>query len=153
MAVYRHTFVLAAPLATVAAWHSSTQALHYLSPPPIIVQFQRQDPLQDGAISEFTLWFGPLPVRWRAEHSAVKPFAGFTDTQTVGPLRYWQHTHRFTALGPAQTQIEDVVEYEHYAGWRGWFSRVMFAPLMLRFIFFYREAIIRRLLAPALPKI
>jgi hypothetical protein len=43
------------------------------------------EPLAEGSISDFTLWFGPLPIRWTARHSHIDPLHGFTDTQVRGP--------------------------------------------------------------------
>ena len=92
----------------------------------------------------FTLWFGPLPVRWHARHSAVGP-NGFTDTQISGPMRSWVHTHRFTPLNDKQTEVSEHIVLEHHAGWRGWLSRLLFAPPGLRVLFAYRRWVTRRL--------
>ena len=54
--------------------------------------------IREGAVADFTLWFGPLPLRWTAVHSEVSAQHGFTDTQQRGPLASWRHTHRFEAL-------------------------------------------------------
>jgi ligand-binding SRPBCC domain-containing protein len=144
------TFTVPAPLTAVVAFHHDAHALPRLSPPLLFTQMHRVDPMQEGAIAEFTLWFGPLPIRWTALHTDVHPGQGFTDTQTAGPLRYWRHTHRFDALAPSLTQVTDHVEYEHHPGLRGLFTRVLFNPLALRVLFLYRAWATRRFTAPPL---
>src|SRR5436309_2383717 len=130
---FDYTFIVPAPLAAVAAFHHDARALPRLTPPPIHVQLHRVDPLAEGAIADFTLWFGPLPVRWLARHSQVDPLHGFTDTQESGPLKFWQHTHRFEALDAASTRVSEHVAYRHHGGWRGLFSRLLYNQPALRF--------------------
>ncbi len=142
--IFERSFVVKAPLARVAAFHRDTRVLRRLTPPPVIVQLHHSEPLRDGAVAEFTLWFGPLPVRWRALHSEVDEQRGFTDTQVRGPLRFWQHRHAFQARRSGTTLITDRIEYEHHPGVRGWLSRVLFGRLALRFNFAYRAWITRR---------
>ncbi len=132
-------FTVPAPLSRVAAFHHDTRALRRLTPPPILVQLHHVEPLAEGSLSEFTLWFGPLPVRWQAVHSGVDPLHGFTDTQRRGPMRYWKHTHRYSAVDDRLTRVLEQIEYSHHPGWRGLLSRVLFSPLALRLLFAYRR--------------
>ena len=140
------SFTVRAPLASVAAFHSDTRALKRLTPPPIFVQLHHVEPLGDGSIADFTLWFGPLPVRWTAVHSEVDPQHGFTDTQRSGPMKFWKHSHRFEAVGAHVTRVSEHIEYAHHSGWRGLLSRLLFNPLALRFLFAYRRLVTRRAL-------
>ena len=146
MLVFEHAFKVRAPLARVAAFHRDTRALKRLTPPPLLVQLHRVDPLAEGAVAEFTLWFGPWPVRWQAVHSGVDEQRGFTDTQARGPLRHWRHTHSFRALDVAHTLVADRIEYQHYPGLRGVLSRLLFARLGLRLLFAFRAWATRRAL-------
>jgi ligand-binding SRPBCC domain-containing protein len=143
MSLFTHSFLVNAPLAAVAAFHRDARALKQLSPPPMVVQLHTVEPLAEGSLAEFTLWLGPLPIRWRAIHSQVEKLRGFTDTQTRGPMRFWKHTHTFAPEGDGRTRVNDRVEYEHHTGWRGLFTRLVFAPLSLRFLFFYRATATR----------
>lgn len=136
---FHYRFIVRAPLETVAEFHRDPRALRRLTPPPIWVQFHHLEPLAENSIAEFSLWFGPFPVRWRALHTNVHPLSGFTDTQIQGPLRYWQHTHTFSALDPQTTQISETIEYEHPQGWRGLLTRLLYSPIALRVLFFYRQ--------------
>ena len=148
--VFDHNFTVNAPLAAVAAFHRDARVLPRLTPPPIRVQLHRVDPLGEGAIAAFTLWFGPLPVRWVAVHSQVDTLRGFTDTQRSGPLKFWRHTHAFAALDTSTTRVSEHVEYEHHAGWRGWLSRLLYNRPALEFLFAYRAWVTRRATRAAL---
>jgi ligand-binding SRPBCC domain-containing protein len=144
-----HAFTVRAPVADVADFHGDTVALQRLTPPPVWVQLGRVEPLSDGSVAEFTLWFGPLPIRWVAVHSDVDPRHGFTDTQQAGPLRHWRHVHRFEALDAGTTRVTERLEYAHHADRRGWLTRVLFNAPALRLMFMYRGLITRRALERA----
>ena len=143
MPEFKHSFTVEAPVAVVAAFHHDTRALQELTPLPIIAHIHAAEPLAEGSRASFTLWFGPLPVRWQAVHSDVGP-QGFTDTQVRGPLKSWRHTHRFTPLGPQRTLVEDHVVYEHHRGARGLLSRLLFARPGLLYLFTARQWLTRR---------
>ena len=143
MPTFETSFTVNAPLESVAAFHTDTSALKILNPPFIIVQLHRVDPMANGSISEFTLWMGPLPIRWRAIHSDVGP-NGFTDTLEVGPMASWRHTHRFEAIDKDTSQIHEHIEYEYPSGWRGLTSRILFGHLGLTALFTYRKWATRR---------
>jgi len=143
MPEFKHSFLVDAPLEKVAAFHRDTRVLKQLTPLPIVARIHRFEPLAEGSRADFTLWFGPFPVRWQAVHSDVGRH-GFTDTQTRGPLKSWQHTHRFTAVGPGRTRVDDRIVYEHDAGWRGLVSRLLFAPPGLLYLFTARKLLTRR---------
>ena len=138
MPTFKTSFTVNAPLEAVAAFHADTSALKILNPPFIIVQLHRVEPMADGSISEFTLWMGPLPIRWRAIHSDVGP-NGFTDSLDDGPMATWRHTHRFEAIDDYKTQIHEQIEYEYPSGWRGLAPRILFGHLGLTALFTYRK--------------
>ena len=66
MPTFDYSFTVDAPLDAVRRFHSDTSALLRLTPPPTIVQLQSIEPLAEGSVSKFTLWFGFLPLRWTA---------------------------------------------------------------------------------------
>ncbi len=143
MPIFETSFTVKAALADVAAFHDDTRALKKLNPPPIVVQLHRVDPLGEGSVSEFTLWLGPLPIRWQAVHSDVGPY-GFTDTQASGPLAYWVHTHSFTAVDAQTTRVHERIVYTYAPGLKGLFSRLLFGKAGLTFLFAYRAWATRR---------
>lgn len=145
MPVFDYSFEVRAPLEAVQAFHASTSALRRLTPPPLIVQLHSIEPLSEGSTSKFTLWMGPFPIRWTAVHRGVSD-NGFTDVQTEGPARKWEHTHTFTEVGASLTRIDEHVEFEHGSGLVGWFTRFMFAHANLWILFTYRKLATRRAL-------
>ncbi len=143
---FHYQFEVPASQAAVAQFHRDTRALRWLTPPPLLVQFHYLEPMAEGSIAEFTLWFGPFPVRWRAVHSQVDLLKGFTDTQVKGPLRFWRHRHSFDALDDQRTRIREDIEYEFPSGMAGWWTRLVYSPFALRLLFTYRGWITRWLL-------
>lgn len=137
---YQHRFTVNAPLTAVADFHRDTRALRDLSPPPMIVQFNDVAPLAEGSIADFTMWLGPLPVHWVAEHTQVDPLHGFVDTQKQGPFRAWRHQHQFRALDEQTTEVIDSIEAEY----GNLVSRFMWANLPI--LFAYRAWRTRRAL-------
>ena len=142
MITFDFKFMVHAPKTAVADFHHDTRILKKLSPPPIFAQIHRFEPLGEGSEAEFTLWFGPLPLRWLAVHSNVSS-SGFTDTQASGPLKHWQHTHRFTAVSPHTTQIHEHIEYSHKPGLPGLLSRLLFNKAGLFALFTARKWLTR----------
>lgn len=144
MPVFNTSFTVSAPIQAVAAFHHGTEALKMLTPPPVMVSLKSIEPLAEGSRSEFTMWFGPFPVHWVAVHSHVDPLHGFTDIQQSGPMAAWRHTHHFETLGQG-TKVSEHIEYIYPAGIRGLWTRFLFNPLALRFMFAYRAWNTRRL--------
>jgi ligand-binding SRPBCC domain-containing protein len=130
----------------VAGFHRDARALRRLTPPPLWVQLHRADSLADGAVADFTLWFGPLPVRWVALHSQVDPRRGFVDEMVRGPLRRWRHEHAFAAESADVTVVSDRITYDYRPGLGGLFGRAFFAGPGLRLLFAYRSWATRRAL-------
>ncbi len=139
-------FEVRAPLEAVARFHADPRALTRLTPPPTLMRVHRMDPLGEGSVSEFTMWIGPIPIRWRAVHSGVKRLKGFTDTAERGPMARWIHRHAYRALTPDRTEVSDQIWYQHPAGWRGLLTRLLFSKLPLRMLFRYRAWATRRAL-------
>lgn len=133
MPVFNFEFVVDAPVEDVSQFHGDTNVLKKLSPPPMFVQIHEFGDLKDGMIADFTLWLGPIPLRWRAQHSNVS-MTGFTGTQVEGPLMTWVHKHTFSAETPTQTRVTERIEYTHHAGMRGVFTRLLFGELGLKFL-------------------
>jgi ligand-binding SRPBCC domain-containing protein len=136
---FQYQFTVSAPVTAVAQFHKDTTILKKLSPPPIFVQIHAFEPLAEGSKADFTMWFGPLPLRWLAVHSDVDPRHGFTDTQQTGPLAFWQHTHRFTAVDETTTLVTESIQYRHDRGRRGLLSRLLFNRPGLFLLFSYRK--------------
>jgi len=142
MKYFNYKFTVQAPLESVQSFHSDTSALKRLTPPPTIVQLHDLEPLGEGSVSQFTLWVGPIPLRWKAVHRDVSP-SGFTDIQEEGPAASWSHTHRFTALSDKRTEIQEHIEFDHKSGLWGILTRFLFARPNLYLMFTYRKLVTR----------
>ena len=109
---FQHRFCVRAALAAVAQFHSQTASLAMLTPPPVIVRIHRAPTIQHtGNEVDFTMWFGPLPVRWLAQIEQVSD-TGFVDRQVRGPFRAWVHCHSFAPVDMATTEVIDEVQAE-----------------------------------------
>ena len=142
MPIFDYEFDVQAPLTAVQEFHHDTTALKKLTPPPTIVQIHSVEPMANGSISRFTLWLGPYPIHWTAEHRDVGPH-GFTDVQVSGPAAKWEHTHTFSPLTESTTRITEHIEFEHQAGRQGLITRSLFAKPNLLIMFTYRKLVTR----------
>jgi ligand-binding SRPBCC domain-containing protein len=142
MHTFDYQFTVNAPVSAVSNFHHDVHILKKLMPPPIFAQIHQFEPLGEGSRAEFTLWFGPIPVRWTAVHHHVS-LNGFTDRQVRGPLRYWEHTHRFTAVTTRTTRIREHIQYEHHASQRGLLTRILFNRPALTLLFTARKWLTR----------
>lgn len=146
MVIFDSCFSVDAPVERVAAFHLDVGGLRRVTPFPVIIQPRRSQPITEGAISQFVMWFGPVPTRWSVLHTQVNFRRGFTDRQLEGPLKSWSHTHRFAAQGEV-TLVSDHVELETQSGLRGALTGEIFSRPMMRILFLYRGWITRRSLA------
>ena len=137
MKVFQHDFRVRAPLSRVAAFHRDPETLKKLTPPPIIIRFTRIEPLQEGSTAEFTMWIGPLPVRWRTLHIEVNSQRGFTITQIEGPFAYWMHWYTFEPLDEQTTVIINEIEAQPHRD-LFWGAICLMVWLSLPLIFRYR---------------
>ena len=109
---FKHTFRVKASLADVAEFHSRAASMPAITPPPMIVQVHRAPArLGSGDEMDFTLWAGPIPLRWVARIDDASQ-AGFTDRQLRGPFANWVHRHGFVRVSDAETDVVDDVEVE-----------------------------------------
>jgi ligand-binding SRPBCC domain-containing protein len=146
MPTFQTSYSINAPLKEVAQFHRNSKAMKRLTPPPVFIQIHHAETLAEGSMSEFTMWFGPLPVRWLAVHSGVDPDHGFTDTQLSGPMKFWKHSHHFTSVDENSSRIEELIQYEHHPGIKGLITRLLFSPPGLSWLFLYRKLAINRIL-------
>jgi ligand-binding SRPBCC domain-containing protein len=109
---YQHIFTVQASLSRVAEFHRQSASLEAITPPGIRVRVHRAPArLNNGDEMDFTLWLGPLPVRWLARIEQVSP-AGFVDRQVCGPFKQWIHRHIFVSLDETTTEVRDEIQAE-----------------------------------------
>lgn len=107
---YEHRFQVRATLTAVAEFHTRSNSMGAITPPPIITRLHRAPArLSEGDEMEFTLWVGPLPLRWLAKIEQVSQ-EGFTDRQLRGPFEAWEHRHQFIAVDGQTTQVVDSIQ-------------------------------------------
>ena len=117
---YTHRFRVGAPIEAVADFHRSAASLKAITPPPLVMRLHAAPPqVGEGDETDFTLWMGPLPVRWIARIEDVGP-DGFVDRQVRGPFGAWTHRHTFSAVDAATTEVHDEVHAELHPqlGWK-----------------------------------
>lgn len=142
---YRHRFEVNAPLAAVAEFHARSASMGAITPPPVVVRIHSAPVLlDDGDEMDFTMWLGPLPVRWLARIEDVNP-TGFTDRQVLGPFQEWIHRHTFVPVDKTTTAVLDEIELRlrpHLL----WGLVGLGMRLSLPFLFAYRGWKTRRLI-------
>lgn len=140
MKQYSHRFNVQASLDSVADFHRDSRALKQLTPPPLFLSFNKIEPQAEGSVVDFTMWLGPLPIRWVSTHSDVDPVHGFTDTQTTGPFEVWVHRHSFERVDDNTTRVIDQVRAKpsRHFFW-GIISRFMWLTLPILFAYRSRQ--------------
>jgi ligand-binding SRPBCC domain-containing protein len=109
---YQHHFLVKASLAKVAEFHRHSASMAAITPPPIIVRVHHApEILAEGDEMDFTMWLGPLPLRWLARVEATSE-AGFTDRQIKGPFAKWVHRHKFIPVDDKTTDVHDQIEIQ-----------------------------------------
>ena len=137
--VFRKSSVIKTTLAEIKRFHEAPQALASLTPPPMRMRVNRDDrrSITEGEI-DFTLFFGPLPIRWLARHETGPTSESFADVQVKGPLAYWRHEHIFTELADG-VDLTDRITLAHRPGLTGLLTRLAFDGLPLRLLFAFRH--------------
>lgn len=142
---FEHRFRVNAPVERVAAFHSNSASMPAITPPPMVAIIHHAPKyLKSGDTMDFTLWAGPIPIRWVARIEDASP-SGFTDRQVRGPFAEWSHRHTFERVDEGTTDVVDRVEaaYKRHPFW-GLAGRLMWAGMPL--LFAYRGWRTRRLL-------
>ena len=93
---------------------------------------------------DFTMWLGPLPVRWLARIEAVSP-NGFSDRQLVGPFAEWVHRHSFIKVSEQATDVLDEIAL-NLRNHPLWWSIGLGMRMGMPFLFAYREWKTKRML-------
>jgi ligand-binding SRPBCC domain-containing protein len=143
---YRHSFKVNSTLTKVIEFHAQSANMAALTPPPIVVRMQKAPAeVREGDEMAFTLWLGPLPVRWLLRIEEVSAH-GFTDRQLQGPFKKWVHRHKYHPLDEEWIEVVDEIELElrpHLIWWPVGF----FMWLNLPVLFGYRGRKTRQILA------
>lgn len=128
----------------VFGFHEQQNALELLLPPwesARVIQSAKISEVGTRAIVE-TRIFGPITMRWIAEHTIYDPPRVFEDIQIKGPFRSWRHRHLI--LPHAEGAIlKDEIEYEPSLGFLGRALAPLLIENRLRKLFEYRHQVTR----------
>lgn len=137
---------IAAPPATVFAFHESPGALERLTPPGQKLRIvEGGGSLQPGTRVVLRSAVGPIPITWVAEHTEYDPPRLFADRQVSGPFAYWYHRHRFLDDGQGGTLLRDEVEYRPHLGGLGALLGGPLVRRMLTQMFDHRHTVTKQL--------
>lgn len=137
--VYEKSSIMNTTLEKMIAFHESADAFSKLVPPPMIAQLREDNRTSntEGDL-KFTLWIGPIPIKWHAQHQSGPTETSFADLMVDGPMAYWRHEHIFEAVQDG-VKLTDRLTLAHKEGLQGLFTRLMFDGIPLKFLFFYRH--------------
>jgi ligand-binding SRPBCC domain-containing protein len=137
--------VIGASPERVFAFHEQPDVLTQLLPPwesARVVQPAKISDVGSQAVVK-TRVFGPITMRWVAEHTLYDPPHVFEDIQIKGPFRCWRHRH-IVESHPDGAVLRDQIDYEPPLGFVG----RAFAPLLverrLQKLFDYRHEVTRQ---------
>ncbi|MBE9167654.1 SRPBCC family protein [Pleurocapsales cyanobacterium LEGE 06147] len=141
---FQHSSLINAPVEIVWQFHDRKDILALLTPPwqPVKV-IRREGGLEVGAITEFRLFLGPIPVRWLAKHIECQPNRLFTDKQVEGPMQFWVHRHQFCQENE-QTRLTDSIDYEIPGGFLTEILLGWWVESRLKEMFRYRHQVTKR---------
>ncbi len=98
-----------APAEALFQWHARPGAFERLAPPWTNIELEKHEGIHDGDRAVFYLTFGPLRLKWVAEHHDYEEGRQFKDVQVKGPFRRWEQTHRMKpdASGTGASLLHD----------------------------------------------
>jgi ligand-binding SRPBCC domain-containing protein len=103
---------IAHPVERVFSFFSDARNLERITPPWLRFEVLTAGPieLRAGALIQYRIGWGMIPLRWTTEIVEWCSPHRFMDVQLRGPYRLWQHTHRFEPV-EGGTRMTDEVEY------------------------------------------
>ncbi len=141
---FKYSSVINASVDKVWQFYERPDILQLLTPPwqPVDI-IRREGGLGVGAISEFRINLGPVPVKWLAKHIECQPNSLFVDEQIAGPMESWTHRHQFEAIDQ-QTKITDAIAYELPGGWLAELLLGWWVEARLKDMFRYRHQVTKK---------
>lgn len=144
MLKFEYSSLINARVDVVWNFHERKDILQVLTPPWQPVQIvRREGGLDVGAISEFRLLIGIIPIRWVARHIECENYKFFTDKQIEGPMKSWIHRHQFSGEN-GQTRLTDSINYEIPGGGLVEFLLGWWVNSRLKEMFRYRHQVTQR---------
>lgn len=142
--VLERTQTVAAPRSEVFAFFACPENLAEITPAVLGFEILTPSPIamRAGALIDYVLSLGPLPLRWRTLITSYEPPHLFVDEQLQGPYSFWHHTHRFTELPAGGTRLDDIVRYVLPLGLLGSMAHALVVRHQLARIFDHRRRVI-----------
>jgi ligand-binding SRPBCC domain-containing protein len=138
------------PIDKDKAWtfFSSPKNLSIITPPEMefkILTELNGENIFEGMIINYTVkpLFG-IKVSWQTEICKVADQNYFTDRQTKGPYKVWEHTHNFIEKHNG-VLMTDVVNYELPFGFIGNLANSILVKRKIESIFDFRKKILEKL--------
>ena len=110
---FKAALTLDVGLDKVFAFFSDAENLERITPAELGFNIVTPTPfeIKQGTLIDYKLTLHGFPIKWRTEITRWEPPYLFEDTQLSGPYKQWIHMHRFTAIEPGKTLMEDEVRY------------------------------------------
>ena len=147
MLKFEYSSLIDSSVEKVWAFHERSDILEILTPPwqPVKV-IRREGGLGVGAITEFRLFLGFIPIKWIARHTECIERKLFVDEQIEGPMKSWLHRHEFEQEN-GNTRLTDRIKYEIPGGFIAELLLGWWVELRLRDMFKYRHEITQKTLS------
>jgi ligand-binding SRPBCC domain-containing protein len=129
----------------VFEFHEQPDVLSLLMPPwesARVIQAAKISDVGAQAIIE-TRIFGPVKMRWVAQHTLYQPPSLFEDVQVKGPFRSWRHRHIVEPHAEGAI-LRDEIDYEPPLGLLGRAIAPLLVQKRLHKLFNYRHDVTRR---------
>ena len=144
MARFTRTLEVAAPAATLWAFHERPDAFSLLMPPWESVEvLQPPSSLVVGTRVIVRQRIGPLRFTVTAEHVEYEPGRMFADRMSGGPFKRWLHRH-IVEPTPTGSRLTDDIEYELVGGKLAQLVAGGIVERRLDRMFAYRHEVTRR---------
>jgi ligand-binding SRPBCC domain-containing protein len=142
--VLERTQGVAAPLDEVFPFFAAPANLGVITPPGMGFRILTPPPLvmKEGAVIDYVVTVGGLPMRWRTLITGYDPPHRFVDEQIMGPYSFWHHTHTFAPRPDGGTDLGDVVRYALPLGPLGDLVHALAVRRQIEGIFRYRREVI-----------
>ena len=142
--VLEHTQHVPASLDEVFAFFARPENLAEITPRNLGFQILTPSPIpmKEGAIIDYVVSLGGVPLRWRTLITSYDPPHKFVDEQLTGPYSFWHHTHTFSALADGGTELGDVVRYALPLGPLGDLAHTLMVRRQVEGIFQHRQQVI-----------
>jgi len=138
------------PVNIEQAWDffSSAKNLALITPPEmdfkILTKLEEKE-IYEGMLIDYTVKpvFG-IPLNWQTEITNVNRPQNFTDIQTKGPYKVWEHTHTFIQKENG-ILMKDEIKYQIPFGILGQLAQTLFIKDKVKEIFQFREKALEKI--------